>query len=789
MSSEIPSMSSVPPPFQRPAIPNGTAVPARTRTSLGKVIPWLAVAKRMLLIVSPFLAIITVLLWLAILSIDILAAGRAYVEGESLWSKSQKEAVVHLLRFAETRSKADYRNYEKALRVPLGFHRARLELEKPDRNASVLWASFLEGGTHPDDVPGVISLYDRFHTVSYMKRVLEIWRTGDDLIARLQVAAEELHAYYESGRGRPSDRERILNRIVQLNDELRPWQNLFSTTLGEATRWLQSILLLVLMTAAGTLVPIGILLTQRMVHRVDRAERDLENMMETVPDVIFRLDRHGRFIRWNTRLEQVTGLTSNEIQGTSAVALFADADRPLAEEAFQRALATGYAETEAKLQSKERNAIPYHWAGSAVRHADGTVVGLTAVGRNLTEHTHLEEQLRQAQKMEAIGQLAGGIAHDFNNLLTVINGYTQLLLDELDPADSRRAHLMVIRQAGGRAASMTHQLLTFSRKQVLSPTVLDLNAVLAGMIQMLGRLLGEDITLQVHADPSLWPIKADPGQIEQVIMNLAVNARDAMPQGGRLTIETRNIQLDKLQANSPADVRPGSYVLLATSDTGHGMDRATQIRIFEPFFTTKEQGKGTGLGLSTVYGIVKQSGGSIDVQSAVGQGTTFELYFPRTMETVEPTETLSVSEKTPRGSETILLVEDEEHVRALAAAILRPKGYTVLEAGNADEALLLCRRYDGPVHLLATDVIMPGMSGKELADRLTALRPGVNVLFLSGYPVRSIIGQGVQVDGDHFLQKPYTPQSLLSKIREVLDNQDKGRSSPSHAPVIRLLKK
>jgi len=740
---------------------------------LAALFQWGLIARRMLLIVSPFLAIIAVLVWLAIMSIDILAAGRAYVEGESLWSKSQKEAVFHLLRFAVTTSESDFQKYQEAMQVPLGFHKARLELEASDRNSSVLFAALLQGGTHPDDIPSVISLYDRFHNVAYMKKVLDIWRTGDQFLARLQAAADDLHSYSSSSHLTVRELDRALNRIIQINEELTPWQMRFSNTLGEATRWLQTILLLVVMVTAGTLVPIGILVTQRMVNRVDRAERDLENIMETVPDVILQVDRQRRLIRWNTPLQQMTGFSSSELRNRLAMALFADFDRPVITNAFESAFVTGYSEVEAKLQPKDRTPIPYHWAAAAVRDSQGNVIDLTVVGRNLTERKHLDQQLRQAQKMEAIGQLAGGIAHDFNNLLTVINGYSQLLLDELDPTDPRRLQLMELRQAGGRAASLTYQLLTFSRKQVVSPTILDINTVLSGMIQMLGRLLGEDINLQMQADPALWDIKADAGQIEQVIMNLAVNARDAMPRGGQLTIETRNIEVDEVLAKLHSDLQPGAYALLAVSDTGHGMDLATQGRIFEPFFTTKDQGKGTGLGLSTVYGIVKQSGGSIEVNSAVGHGTTIKVYFPRTIEAVEPVQIKPVNGRSVGGSETILLVEDEQQVRTFAATTLRPKGYTVLEASNGEEALDLMRRHGGHLHMLVTDIVMPGISGKELAQRLKRVRPKIKVLLVSGYPDRSMTGQGIEAEGIHFLQKPYTAETLACKVREALD--DHGR--------------
>ena len=385
------------------------------------------------------------------------------------------------------------------------------------------------------------------------------------------------------------------------------------------------------------------------------------------------------------------------------------------------------------------------------------------------EHKRLEEQFRQAQKMEAIGQLAGGIAHDFNNLLTVINGYSELMLQTLSADDPQRNSLEQIKTAGKRAALLTQQILAFSRRQVLEPRVLDLNEAVATMDKLLRRMIGEDIALVSSPDPALWRVKADPGQIEQIIMNLAVNARDAMSQGGKLTIETANVELDEAYARRHASVQPGPYVMLAVSDTGIGMDAKTQARIFEPFFTTKEPGKGTGLGLSTVYGIVKQSGGNIWIYSEPGKGATFKIYLPRVDEEVEVTAPVPVRPETLRGSETILLVEDDEMVRALAGAILQYNDYTVLETRNGQEALRICQEHPGPIHLLITDVVMPGMSGRELADRLAPLRPSMKILYMSGYTDNAIVRHGVLDIGTAFLQKPFTPVALAQKVRKVLD--------------------
>jgi nitrogen-specific signal transduction histidine kinase len=381
-----------------------------------------------------------------------------------------------------------------------------------------------------------------------------------------------------------------------------------------------------------------------------------------------------------------------------------------------------------------------------------------------------EQQFRQSQKMEAIGRLAGGIAHDFNNLLTGITGYSELLLNSLKPEDPMRGNLEEIRKAAARAASLTHQLLAFSRQQVLRPVILDLNALLANLHKMLRRLIGEDIELVTLLGPGLGRVKADRGQMEQVIMNLVVNARDAMPEGGRLILETANEELDEAYARTHPPTEPGSYVMLAISDTGCGMGPDTLARIFEPFFTTKEQGKGTGLGLSTVYGIIKQSDGYIWAYSEPGQGTTFKVYLPQVQGEVSvEAETVPAPVELPLGSETVLLVEDEDSVRNLVRTILRKNGYTVLEARHGAEALRVAIQHTGPIHLMLTDVVMPLMSGRQLAERLAPLRPDMKVMYMSGYTDQAIVHHGVLEPGTIFLQKPFTPNSLACKVREVLD--------------------
>ena len=389
-----------------------------------------------------------------------------------------------------------------------------------------------------------------------------------------------------------------------------------------------------------------------------------------------------------------------------------------------------------------------------------------------------EEQLRQSQKMEAIGTLAGSIAHDFNNLLSVIISYADLLIDGMPNPSAERSDLEQILRAGQRASDLTRQLLAFSRQQVLQPKVVNFNEAISGMAKMLGRLIGEDIELTLLAGRGLGTVFVDLGQIEQVVLNLVVNARDAMPRGGKLTIETADIVLDRSYAAEHLGVEPGPYVMLSVSDTGSGMDRATQERIFEPFFTTKERGKGTGLGLATVFGIVKQSGGSIWVYSELNEGTSFKIYLPRADGPVASVEQPTTAPETLRGAETILLTEDDEQVRGLACAVLRKHGYHVIEAPTGGDALLICEQYKGAIHLLLTDVVMPRIGGRQLWERLSPLRPGMKVLFMSGYTDDAIIHHGVLSSEFAFVQKPLMPQLLLTKVRGVLDQQRRSTVPP-----------
>ena len=431
---------------------------------------------------------------------------------------------------------------------------------------------------------------------------------------------------------------------------------------------------------------------------------------------------------------------------------------------------------ERTFRRKDGTTFPALIQDRLLQDAEGKILGIRGTIQDITDRKRAEEekvalvdQLRQSQKMEAIGRLAGGLAHDFNNLLTVIKGYCQLSLVEMKEGNPLREAFEVINKATEKAADLTRQLLAFSRRQIMEMRVLDLNSLLQDLDKMLRRIIGEDIELVTLLGEDLGRVKTDPGQIEQVVMNLAVNAKDSMPKGGKLIIETANVELDEAYAHAHVAVTPGRYVMIAVSDTGAGMAPEVRDRVFEPFFTTKEKGKGTGLGLSTVYGIVKQSSGNIWVYSEPGKGTTFKIYLPHVDEPAEELKEKVVGKELPRGSETILIVEDDEEVRNLAVRILKAQGYIVLDGSDGDEALNVCRKHKGPIHLLVTDVVMPGMDGRALSERLSHLQPEMKVLYMSGYTEDAIIHHGVMGKGMNYIQKPFTVNGLTRKVREVLD--------------------
>jgi PAS domain S-box-containing protein len=496
----------------------------------------------------------------------------------------------------------------------------------------------------------------------------------------------------------------------------------------------------------------------------------LQSVIEGATDPIFVKDAKRRYVLINSAEARALGRPKEEVIGQVVDSLYPPEIAAAIREGDERVIRDNAPLTQEVTVPGADGPRTYLVTKVPTRDDAGRANGLIGVAKDITELSRAEVQLRQSQKMEAVGRLAGGVAHDFNNLLTVISSYSELLLEGLPGEDeARRDDLGQIKKAALDAAALTRQLLAFSRQQVLEARVLDLNAIVTGAGKMLERVIGEDIRLALALDPDLGAVKVDPGQIEQVIMNLAVNARDAMPQGGKLTIETANVELDTDYTAEHSVVNPGRYVELVVSDTGVGMDEPTKRHIFEPFFTTKELGKGTGLGLATVYGIVKQSGGFLWVYSEPGAGTTFKIYFPRIAE-AESTPRRAATPPPAKGSEIVLLAEDAAPVRAVARQILERNGYTVLEAPSGKAAIDIATQRHGPIHLLLTDVVMPEMSGRQLADQLTAQRPEIKVLFMSGYTNDAVVRHGVLEAGIAYLQKPFTPDGLARKVREVLDS-------------------
>jgi PAS domain S-box-containing protein len=499
-----------------------------------------------------------------------------------------------------------------------------------------------------------------------------------------------------------------------------------------------------------------------------RANDHLEAVVQSAPLAIFSLDAEGRVTTWNPAAEHLFGWTAAEVLG-EALPIVPLEGRGESQEIRQHVL-RGESLTGVELvrQKKDGTTVTVNLFAAPLHDAAGHTAGILALLEDVTGVKRLEQQFLQAQRMEAVGRLAAGVAHDFNNLLTAILGSSEFLLEILPVGHAGREDAEETRNAALRAADLTRQLLAFSRQQVLAPRVLSVNEVVIGMDKLLRRLIGEDVDLRTVLAQDVGAVRADAGQLEQVIVNLAMNARDAMPDGGKVTIETANVVLGELFAAGRVVVAPGSYVVVAVSDTGMGMDANTQARAFEPFFTTKPKGKGTGLGLATVYGIVRQSGGYVWLYSEPGSGTTFKVYLPRVDAPPEPSPGAAATVGSLRGSETILLAEDQDEVRALTRRILEKQGYRVLVAANGGDALRLAEQHGGTIDLLLTDVVMPGMGGAELRLRLGPLHPEMKVLFLSGYTDEAILHHGVLDPGVAFLQKPFTPEILARKVREVL---------------------
>jgi two-component system cell cycle sensor histidine kinase/response regulator CckA len=524
---------------------------------------------------------------------------------------------------------------------------------------------------------------------------------------------------------------------------------------------------------------------KRAEEALRRSEADFRSVVEDAPYGIYRASITGRFLQVNPALQKMLCYEDRQDLLRKDVATDIFQHKPEYQRLTEILSRTEeIKDMEMEWKRQDGTPITVRCSGRSVNDENGVPAYFEVFAEDVTEKRVLEKQLRMAQKMEAIGRLSGGIAHDFNNLLGVIIGYSRVLKRQLGENNALLEHALEIEKAGERAASLTRQLLAFSRQQVLTPAVLSLNTLATDMEKMLPRLLGEDIEVSLVLDPELGNVKADQGQIEQVIMNLAVNARDAMPSGGKLKIRTANVALDQTYTRNHPGSKAGDFVMLGVTDTGTGMDTATLAHMFEPFFTTKERGKGTGLGLATVYGIVKQSDGYISVESSPGRGASFEIYLPRYegQPTAEP-QPIDHAENL-RGTESILLAEDSESLKKLAQTNLESAGFHVLSASSGEEALEIATRHGSTFDLLLTDVVMPGMNGRVLAEQLLPRQPGMKVLYMSGYTDSFIAGHGVLEPGTHLLHKPFTEEVLIRKVREVLDG---GKQPPSAVkPVVEL---
>jgi PAS domain S-box-containing protein len=730
----------------------------------------LPVPKKLVAIVWIFLIVVIALLGLSYLTIENLSAARAYVGGEGLWSKAQKQAVRELLLYSTSRSEGDFEAYQKALLVPLGDKQARLELEKPVPDMNLVRIGLLQGRNNPEDVNGMAKMFRHCRKMTYMSEAVEIWAQGDALIDRLQGLGSELHREISSNRPNAVRLADLAHRVDIVGDQLTPLEDSFSYAVGAGARQAKHLFLLVTFIAAGISLVGGLLFTLFMLRHMRQTEQRHRQLLDAANDVILVIDAEsGVIVEANARSGQILGRSSGEIIGRSAETIVSECDRVTYVRMVQATLAgRSVAGKELHLDradgstlAVEVNAVMTEFAGRKL---------IQGIFRDIGERKRLEEETRQAQKMEVVGRLVGGIAHDFNNLLMVI--LTQLSKIRASPNQpQRQEHVNTARIAAERAASLTRQLLSFGRRQVLVLRVLDLNGLLEEVKEMLSALPTEQVQLTMRLSGEPLPVKVDPGKIEQVVMNLVVNACDAMPSGGDLIIRTARIP-GPAAAETGESERPSPFAMLEVTDTGCGMDADTKGHLFEPFFTTKPVGKGSGLGLSTAYGIVKQSGGFLEVESSQGKGSTFRVYLPMIGERALLHEVRKRSAPTFLGSETVLLAEDQPAIRDVLREFLESQGCKVLEAQNGNEAFEIAKNYAGPIDVLVTDVIMPQLRGRELAKLLTEIHPGICVVLMSGYSEEALVENRLLAEGSVLLiQKPFTPEELAEKIRDGLTQQ------------------
>jgi PAS domain S-box-containing protein len=713
-----------------------------------------------------FLVIVVGLLGLSYMTIENLSAARAYVGGEGLWSKAQKQAVHDLLRYSISHSERDFETYQKALLVPLGDRQGRLELEKPVPDMSVVRRGLIQGRNNPEDVQGMAAMFRHCRRLKHMSEAISIWSQADALIEQLQRLGGDLHREISLERPNALRIAEMARQVDVIGDQLTPLEDRFSSALGAGARQAKRFFLLVTFSATAICLIGGLLFTAFILRHMRQTEQRYKHLIDTANDAILVIDAEtGIVLEANARSAAFLGRPTREIVGARAESIVLESDREAYREVLKTTLeGTAVAGMEMRLNHSDGHTIAVEVNASLTEFEGKKIV--QGIFRDIRERKRLEEEVRQTQKMEVVGRLVGGIAHDFNNLLMVI--LTQIAkVYSLSSQPQILEHAETVRIAAEKAASLTKQLLAFGRRQVLVLQVLDLNEILGELKEMLSTLPSEQIQLMMMPSSRPLPVKVDPGKIEQVIMNLAVNACDAMPSGGLLKIRTAQVSRPSSEASATSHSAP--YAMVEVTDSGCGMDAETKAHVFEPFFTTKPIGKGTGLGLSTVYGIVKQSGGSIEVDSVPGEGATFRVYLPIVEQPASPRKAPKVSRPATTGSETVLLAEDQPSIRNVLREFLESEGYKVLEAQNGNDALEIAKHYTGSIDVLVTDVIMPQLRGIELAKRLTEVHPDICVILMSGYSEDALVENRLLSERNMTLiQKPFDPEELAQKIRESL---------------------
>jgi signal transduction histidine kinase len=700
-----------------------------------------SIARKLYFTVGAMALLIGVELFVLLFSLNTLSSLRAYVGGEGLWSKAQKDAVFHLYRYGVARTDQDYRLFEQFMRVPLGDAKTRLELLKATPNIDVAREGFLEGRNHPDDVDGMISLFIDFSSISYIRKAINIWSDAQPMAEQLLTIAQKLREEIQSPHPSQDRIDQLLGSVYTIDQRLTTLEDQFSFTLGEGSRWLESVVLRLLFATALTVETTGLLLTFSVSKAIQQGLTSIIRAANA-----FSTGQLG---------------TRAKVLSRDEIGMVASSFNEMADNLQKRVreLAELNRDKEHEIAERER-------AETELRAA---CVQLEATLRELKSQTaerlRAEEMLRQSEKMKALGQLTGGIAHDFNNLLGVIIGSVEFLMDAVRNSPEHTELAREILNSALSGSLLTRRLLAVARNQPLRPQRVDLNALLQDNVAMLRRTLGEAIHIEATRSPELWCTSADPSQIGDALLNLALNARDAMPQGGSLTIEAANFHLDARGAAPYSELRNDDYVVLTVADTGVGMSDAVVRQAVEPFFTTKPPSAGSGLGLSMAYGFAKQSGGHLDIESAVGVGTKVRLYLPRANDDAATVPRASqAAPADPGGTEAILLVDDNEHLTAITRRHLAALGYTVASASSGPSALTIIESGQ-PVDLLFTDVVMPeGMSGHQLAATARRLRPGLRVLFATGYA-----GGMSEPGGQHLLHKPYDRRDLARAVRAALD--------------------